>query len=52
MRFERGQEAHPEVREGLGVPPGGPGEVEKPTCRSGSPTWRSERGREAHPAVQ
>ena len=41
-RYGRGCEAHPEVREGSGVPPGGLGGVERPTLRSG-------RAREAHP---
>ena len=37
--------AHPEVREGLGGPPGGPGVVGRPTLRSG-------RGWEANPVVR
>ena len=42
---EKGLETHPEVQEGLGDPPGGPGRV-------GIPTRMSGKGRETHPGVR
>ena len=40
----RGMEAHPKVQAGSGVPPGGLGEV-------GKPTWRHGRIQEDHPDI-
>ena len=45
----RGWEAHPKVREGLGVPPEGPVVVGRPTQRSRSPSQRSKRVQETLP---
>ena len=44
-RSGRGREAHAEVREGSGSPPGGLGGVGRPTQKFG-------RGREVHPEVR
>ena len=55
-RSEIGREAHPEVREESGGPPGGPRGVRRLTCRGldrvGRPTRRSEIDRKVHPEVQ
>ena len=45
LRYERGQQAHPVVRDGSGCPPKG-------LERVGRPTRRSWFGRETHQEVQ
>ena len=51
-RSGSGWEALPEVREWSGVPPGGPGVVGRPSCRSGWPIRTSGNGCEALPEVR
>ena len=52
QRSERGREAHVEIREGSGVPPGHSGGLSGGQGGVWRPTRRSRIGREAHPEVQ